>query len=370
MKKIFSICCLIFAFTGLANANCTWFTPDWSHYNIPNPVYLLYRGDNVLLCGGGAENYGCKINTIEYGTCNYCKSKYPIPIFYICTKGGWMPYSEFDECEHDCPSSQYKIVTVLNNMEICYIETVGGGVGELCRRKRRQTTTCQNWEYWDGYKCVSKSDLCDKSGGVWRDGRCLCSGDLTNDTSGCSCRCRCNNTKYIYDRKIKQCVEKTSNNSGNGTCPGGCGNDIDIINNNNINNTNQNNFNPTINITVNGGACQTGNCPTVDAGNQQYVTQSDTTVQNINNEIDAIYARIIGTQNDFASSEWRDEQGNFNTARLASDSIAGVVLGTVGGIVTANVVKKAQVKQGFEDMKCSIGGQSVANFGDEFTVGR
>jgi hypothetical protein len=67
---------------------------------------------------------------------------------------------------------------------------------------------------------------------------------------------------------------------------------------------------------------------------------------------------------------WRDAEGKFNTARLASDSIAGVVLGTVGGIVTANVVKKSQIKQGFEDMKCSIGGQSVADFGDSFTVGR
>ena len=67
---------------------------------------------------------------------------------------------------------------------------------------------------------------------------------------------------------------------------------------------------------------------------------------------------------------WKNSEGKFNTARLASDSIAGVVLGTVGGIVTANVVKKSQVKQGFEDMKCSIGGQSVANFGDDFVVGR
>ena len=86
----------------------------------------------------------------------------------------------------------------------------------------------------------------------------------------------------------------------------------------------------------------------------------------INTHYDSLHAIMSGLK----VNVWRDADGNFNTARLASDSIAGVVLGTVGGIVTANLVKKSQVKQGFEDMKCSIGGQSVAGFGDEFTVGR
>ena len=70
------------------------------------------------------------------------------------------------------------------------------------------------------------------------------------------------------------------------------------------------------------------------------------------------------------SSVWKNEEGKFNTARLASDSIAGVVLGTVGGVVTSTVIKKNQVKKGFEDLKCTIGGQDVASFGDEFTVKR
>ncbi len=66
---------------------------------------------------------------------------------------------------------------------------------------------------------------------------------------------------------------------------------------------------------------------------------------------------------------WKDEDGNFNTARLASDSIAAVVLGTAGGLITSNVVKKSQVKNGFEDIKCTIGGQTVSSWGDEFSVG-
>ncbi len=71
----------------------------------------------------------------------------------------------------------------------------------------------------------------------------------------------------------------------------------------------------------------------------------------------------------FDVTVWKDEDGKFNTARLASDSVAGVVLGTVGGLVTSNVVKKNQVENGFEDIKCVIGGQTVADWGDEFRVG-
>lgn len=68
-------------------------------------------------------------------------------------------------------------------------------------------------------------------------------------------------------------------------------------------------------------------------------------------------------------SVWKSSDGSFNYARLASDSIAGVVLGTVGGIITSNVVKKNQIKGGFEDIMCTVGGQNVASWGDEFQVG-
>ena len=69
------------------------------------------------------------------------------------------------------------------------------------------------------------------------------------------------------------------------------------------------------------------------------------------------------------ASVWKTADGKFNVARLASDSIAGVVLGTAGGIITSNVVKKNQIKRGFDDVMCTVGGQSVADWGDEFRVG-
>lgn len=69
------------------------------------------------------------------------------------------------------------------------------------------------------------------------------------------------------------------------------------------------------------------------------------------------------------ANKWRNKDGEFNTARLASDMTAGVVLGTAGALITSNLVKKSQVESGFEDIKCHISGQAVAEFGDEFTVG-
>jgi len=66
---------------------------------------------------------------------------------------------------------------------------------------------------------------------------------------------------------------------------------------------------------------------------------------------------------------WKTEDGKFNTSRLVSDSVAGVVLGTTGALVTSHLVKKKQVEDGFEDIQCVVGGQVVADWGDSFNVG-
>lgn len=65
----------------------------------------------------------------------------------------------------------------------------------------------------------------------------------------------------------------------------------------------------------------------------------------------------------------RTADGKFNTVRLASDITAGVVLGTVGGVVSGVVIKKKQVEKGFEALHCTVGGQKIADWGDEFSVG-
>lgn len=69
------------------------------------------------------------------------------------------------------------------------------------------------------------------------------------------------------------------------------------------------------------------------------------------------------------ASGWKTAEGKFNTTRLASDLTAGVVLGTVGGVVSGVVIKKKQVEKGFDALHCTVGGQKIADWGDTFTVG-
>jgi hypothetical protein len=67
-------------------------------------------------------------------------------------------------------------------------------------------------------------------------------------------------------------------------------------------------------------------------------------------------------------SAWKNSDGKFNSARLASDSIAGVAVGAIGGGVTFAVMKKNQLKKGFEDLNCVQSGKKIADWGDEFSV--
>lgn len=99
------------------------------------------------------------------------------------------------------------------------------------------------------------------------------------------------------------------------------------------------------------------------------VTVSPQQIARAKQNVSDVYDDLKSISDGFGRSHWKTASGNFNGARLASDSIAGVVLGTVGGVVTSNVIKKNQVKGGFESLQCTVGGQLVADFGDQFQVG-
>lgn len=79
-------------------------------------------------------------------------------------------------------------------------------------------------------------------------------------------------------------------------------------------------------------------------------------------------ARFFGDV-DGDRSVWKNADGSFNATRLASDLTAGVVLGTVGGVVSGVLIKKSQIEKGFDALNCTVGGQKIADWGDEFRVG-
>lgn len=68
-------------------------------------------------------------------------------------------------------------------------------------------------------------------------------------------------------------------------------------------------------------------------------------------------------------SVWVTKDGKFNYARLGTDVASGVVMGTVGGLVSNAIIKKNQLEKGMEGYYCAVGSDSVADYGDEFIIG-
>ena len=85
-------------------------------------------------------------------------------------------------------------------------------------------------------------------------------------------------------------------------------------------------------------------------------------------KIEGMHSKLKKAQDAFKVTVWKNEEGKFNTARLASDSIAGAVLGTTGALVTNSAVKKHQVEDGFEAIQCAIGNDIVADWGETFRI--
>ena len=101
----------------------------------------------------------------------------------------------------------------------------------------------------------------------------------------------------------------------------------------------------------------------VFGGGNGHVSQTDYELQSAIEEINKFFETTNANKN-----VWRDEEGKFNTTRLASDATAGVVLGTVGGIVSSKVIKKKQLEKGYDALQCTVGGQKIADYGDTFRV--
>lgn len=85
-------------------------------------------------------------------------------------------------------------------------------------------------------------------------------------------------------------------------------------------------------------------------------------------KIENVHAKLKRKQDTLKVSAWKDADGEFNTARLASDSIAGAAVGAVGGLLINKHVKKNQVEDGFEALGCTVRGETVAQWGEEFSI--
>ena len=230
---------------------------------------------------------------------------------------------------------------------------------------------------------------CTQSGGAWSNNACACDKNKNLKTENNICVCISDD----FERDaLNNCV-KTDLAQLRERCAV-AGNDVAYWENNscrcrNVDMIWQNDrcvINPDKAICDNmvdakwlGGRCvcndddyeyRNGKCvKTKDAVDREAAAQLTADQNASRGKITTLSTTLKEMQEGFKVTVWRNEDGTFNTTRLASDSIAAVVLGTTGGLVTSHVVKKNQVNKGFDDIQCTVGGQSVAGWGDEFRVG-
>ncbi len=228
---------------------------------------------------------------------------------------------------------------------------------------------------------------CEASGGVWSNGKCICDAAKNLKTVGKVCECI--NENYEFDTATKTC-KMADSALEKGNCEK-AGNDIAYWNGKECICRDTTKIwqqdrcveNPVIAACNAGSETQwnyvLGKCvciesdKTMDANGRCVTTQTAGGTINLEsqsrNKIKEAAQSAKGIADGFEKTVWKNEDGKFNTTRLASDSIAGVVLGTAGGLITSNVIKKNQIKNGFEDISCTVGGQVVAGWDDLFRVG-
>ena len=199
---------------------------------------------------------------------------------------------------------------------------------------------------WNGEECdeilALEMQLCHASGGTWdkkTNGKeyCNCSPMLTQNTRFNGKKythCKCNPDEYGETRQYVPSLEQCMTESD-------------------INTYRKKTFDATKWLEEHSKVVTSGS-----------VNNANDTQESIS----TLVANLSKIESEFGLSKWRTAEGKFNYARLASDATAGIVLGTTGALVTAHVVKKKQVEDGFESLECTVGGQHVGDWGDVFRI--
>ena len=212
----------------------------------------------------------------------------------------------------ECTCDASKNLRVQNNVCVCLDDENYKRSGDRCvltdAAALRQKCESATGAYWDGVSCQCYEPNYSFNGTVCREDPAITECKSISGARWANGKCVCNQSGYVPNYQTKQCEKSAATLQAEQAVAA-----------------------------------------------QQKIDQASATLQSITDGL-----RV---------NKWRNEEGKFNTSRLLSDSIAGVVLGTAGGLITSSVVKKSQVSDGFEDMQCTVGGQVVAGWGDEFRVG-
>lgn len=280
------------------------------------------------------------------------------------------------------------VCTCVNAPDYEYSATDGKCVKTQAAREREEEEAEEAREREEAAAVEANKRKCETSGGTWSGGKCSCDAAKNLRTENGVCVCTDSNYKRDGDRCVltdlaalqKECLTDDSKNSGawwdsvSKQCKcsnprhvwmGTCVENPAILSCNKISGAQWNELEQKC-------SCIDPNKTINSTGTECVLTQEaviSISISSSKTKISNAVAKLNKIASEFDPSVWKNAEGEFNTSRLISDSVAGVVLGTAGGLITSSVVKKNQVESGFEDIQCTVGGQVVAGWGDQFRVG-
>ena len=290
--------------------------------------------NRVWACGTGMQCPQDHIVLARPGH-GFANNNYAVKRIYQCDVYGWVGYDIYD-CSQDDVISGTRVSDLENTDNGLYYQTQSGAFCQTtsafvnCAKAKNSGQPAN----WNGKQCDYGNEHT-KYVAVSKPASEACDENMISIVTQYQ-------VQYADNTEITNIVT----------------NIIDMCNGDNINIETVNNLYATLQTLV------------ADASAVQQTVDTDTVDINVlSAQITTASATLQSITDGLRVNKWRNEEGKFNTSRLLSDSIAGVVLGTAGGLITSSVVKKSQVSDGFEDMQCTVGGQVVAGWGDEFRVG-
>lgn len=337
--------------TNLVQCQVTTFNDYWNDFNpsvfCPNSDIQFGNPDGTFPNSYKSYSLDNGNKTIGYvsGDDTVLKAGNTACVYIKCNSG-YMPNAAKTEC-------------IADNREQRCVDSGGTWTGSACTCDSAKNLRVENnvCVCLDDVNYVRNGDRCDLTDAAALQQKCtsqasIASGAYWDDVNK---QCRCTNQQYSWNGSvcamnpaIQKCLLITGANWNYTTGQCYC---MEV----------GKTFNPEgtacVDATTSGGSASSTTTVTTD---QQAAARE---------RIESTVSKLDDIASGLKLTVWRNEEGNFNTSRLLSDSIAGVVLGTAGGLITSNVVKKNQVENGFEDIQCTIGGQVVAGWGDEFRVG-
>ena len=106
----------------------------------------------------------------------------------------------------------------------------------------------------------------------------------------------------------------------------------------------------------------------IEARNKAAAAQCASEIKSLTAQIESSSLAIKSIRGPLVLQLSEAAKADYTKKRVISDTVAGAVLGTGGGFLVHNIVKKKQVEKGFDSISCKIDGTIVGGWGDQFGI--